>query len=228
MRAFHTTYACMKCMLFRQKNNFAGSSIVQVKNVMISSCCWWRFLTATSAIVVEETLSQTSLTPLACEGAGEGTCLRLKLRVGSKLTHDKFGEHKGDCLKPILIKKKKKRFTSAFICTRLWHVMYSGSIYVNPCGFQNYAKFFVFLVMTNLRAQTDHVLLKKCSPNQGQSELARFDDVRTVCNRSFSAMYPWLCGGLLIILLLHMISAFDWSRIMVWFYFALFCNFGFG
>ena len=35
-----------------QKNNFADSSIVRVKYIMISSCRWWRFLTATSAIAM--------------------------------------------------------------------------------------------------------------------------------------------------------------------------------
>ena len=38
---------CVRC---QQKNNFTNSSIVRVKIIKISSCRWWRFLTATSAI----------------------------------------------------------------------------------------------------------------------------------------------------------------------------------
>ena len=48
----HAFHAWMKCVRYRQKKNFADSSIVRVKNIniMISSCRWWWFLTATSAI----------------------------------------------------------------------------------------------------------------------------------------------------------------------------------
>ena len=50
VHAFHTAYACYKCMGFWQKNYFADSSIVRVKNTKISSCRWWHFRTATFAI----------------------------------------------------------------------------------------------------------------------------------------------------------------------------------
>ena len=47
---------------YRQKNNFADSSKVRVKNIMISSSCrWWRFLTATCAIAC--------LIPLVCRNS---------------------------------------------------------------------------------------------------------------------------------------------------------------
>ena len=50
MYAFHTAYACYKCVRYWQKNKFADSSIAQVKNMKISSCRWWCFLTATFTI----------------------------------------------------------------------------------------------------------------------------------------------------------------------------------
>ena len=39
------------CVL-AEKNNYADSIIVRVKNIMISACHWWHFLTATCAIVL--------------------------------------------------------------------------------------------------------------------------------------------------------------------------------
>ena len=56
IHAFQTAYTCYKCASWWQKNNFADSRKVQVKNFKISSCCWWRFPTATSAIHIEQSL----------------------------------------------------------------------------------------------------------------------------------------------------------------------------
>ena len=50
MSLFHTAYTCYKCVCYWQKNNFADSNIVRVKNIQISTCSWWCLLTATSAI----------------------------------------------------------------------------------------------------------------------------------------------------------------------------------
>ena len=51
---FHTAYACNKCVHYWQKHNFVNSSIMQVKIIKFSSCRWWCFLTATSAIRMEQ------------------------------------------------------------------------------------------------------------------------------------------------------------------------------
>ena len=60
MCMFHTTYACMKFVCTGRKNNFADSSILWVKNVMISSCCWWHFFAATCAVLLFETYNLQS------------------------------------------------------------------------------------------------------------------------------------------------------------------------
>ena len=54
---------------YYQNNNFADSSIVWVKNIMVSSCRWWHFLTATSAIDAPRSIEMGEVNatiPLMC------------------------------------------------------------------------------------------------------------------------------------------------------------------
>ena len=56
-----TAYTRYKYLRYWQKNSFANSSILLVKNIKISSCRWWCFLLITSVIILTRHLRNVSV-----------------------------------------------------------------------------------------------------------------------------------------------------------------------